>query len=261
MVGEARDIAKLNFVKLSGDDDYLSGIVAGHLRIVFAANAIDGDFHRHFPALFDFFRIVHIGRWGDRLLKQFAEVLMGDEVHVSDSLTDALVSVHGAGAFPVDTARHFTRFVAEFLRTFKAKGDQIDSEREYLTRVLRKLSQMRNDVVRMDAELRAKQAELSEKDAQAEARLETVLREKRDAQQSRESMPHGVKAYSGLNFGVNHRIATVILGQVLCFQARSVGKLSVFSLNLERYIIVNFIKMRGKYLFEQKSSFCNLRKE
>jgi sirohydrochlorin ferrochelatase len=88
----------------------------------------------------------------------------------------------------VDTARHFTRFVAEFLRTLKAKGDQTDSEREHLTKVLKKLSQTRKDVVRMDAELRAKQAELSEKDAQAEATLETVLREKRDAQQSREEM-------------------------------------------------------------------------
>jgi hypothetical protein len=58
---------------------------------------------------------------------------MGDEVHVSDSLTDARVSVHGAGAFRVDTARHFTRLVAEFLHTFKARGDQTASERKHLT--------------------------------------------------------------------------------------------------------------------------------
>jgi hypothetical protein len=69
----------------------------------------------------------------------------------------------------VDTPWHFTRFVAEFLRTFKAKGDQTDSERAHLTRILTKPSQTR-------------------KDAQAEATLERVLREKRDAQQNREEM-------------------------------------------------------------------------
>lgn len=172
------------------------------------------------PALFNRCVLNWFGDWSDQALYQVAYELSGsidiekanfsapDSLPIEfdqlgmplshrDAVVNAMVHVHHSmGAFNIRlqrqqnkttylTPRQFLDFVAQFVKLFNEKRDDLEEQQRHLNVGLEKLHETVDKVSDLKKSLADKKSELERKDAEASEKLQRMVADQREAEQRR----------------------------------------------------------------------------
>jgi dynein heavy chain 1 len=172
------------------------------------------------PALFNRCVLNWFGDWSDQALYQVSSELTSsvdldrehyvapDSIPVAyrgltlppshrESVVNAMVAVHHSLRTKNDklqktqnrkmylTPRHFLDFVAQYVKLYTEKRDDLEEQQRHLNVGLEKLRETFDKVKELRSSLAAKQTQLTQKDAEANEKLQRMIADQREAEQKK----------------------------------------------------------------------------
>ncbi len=160
-----------------------------NLHIVFTMNPAGGDFKNRSstsPALFNRCVVDWFGTWSTEALKHVGRELTRfvDVGEKADDVIESIVTFHQAvGDFRSYTSpRDFLDFIDHFVSIYQEKRSQLEDQQRHLAIGLGKLNETAETVKELEIGLAEKEKELKDKNEQANATLQQMVKDQNEAE-------------------------------------------------------------------------------
>jgi len=118
------------------------------------------------------------------------EAVVSSIVFVHESVTalnKALSTAHAGAKSTHNTPRHFLDFIRQYSKLFHEQRSLLEEQQRHLTTGLRKLTDTSSEVLKLQTALQSKDVELRDKKALANAKLEQIMVDQREAETKRDA--------------------------------------------------------------------------
>jgi len=224
LIAECKEAARRDGQPADSEEELFRRFTAQvqmNLHVVFTMNPANDDFDNRSatsPALFNRCVIDWFGEWSSTALYQVGfeftrnldlndapeakrhddddddvpantqrEAVVRSLVYVHESVQKAMLQFakQNSGRATYVTPRHYLDFIKHYSALFKEKREQLEEQQRHLNSGLKKLRETQEEVLKLKGALTVKNTELSRLRTQANAKLEEIMRDKKEAEQKK----------------------------------------------------------------------------